>query len=185
LINFHCTIIIPVLVLDSVITHASAWFLDREIHQLAAVINPYSVFKFLILNILVYLLFIVYLSTFKYIIILMMITSRSLNLVYKWTEMTYLIMLVYRCLSTIALTWQSRCVIPNYNWKTPEIYLLKHVILLFWCWQFKEVHTDQQFHKLDAITFLVWKIWSHSTSVTRSYGWLADEIVLNLEILKL
>jgi len=26
--------IIPVVVLDSVITHTSAWFLDREIHQL-------------------------------------------------------------------------------------------------------------------------------------------------------
>lgn len=33
MINFHCTII-PVVVLDSVITHTSAWFLDREIHQL-------------------------------------------------------------------------------------------------------------------------------------------------------
>jgi len=31
--NFHCTVI-PVVVLDSVITHTSAWFLDREIHQL-------------------------------------------------------------------------------------------------------------------------------------------------------
>ena len=33
MINFHCTIIL-VVVLDSVITHTSAWFLDREIHQL-------------------------------------------------------------------------------------------------------------------------------------------------------
>jgi len=34
MINFHCTII-PVVVLDSVLmTHTSAWFLDREIHQL-------------------------------------------------------------------------------------------------------------------------------------------------------
>jgi len=33
MINFHCTII-PVVVLDSVVTHTSAWFLDREIHQL-------------------------------------------------------------------------------------------------------------------------------------------------------
>jgi len=33
LINFHCTFI-PVVVLDGVITHTSAWFLDREIHQL-------------------------------------------------------------------------------------------------------------------------------------------------------
>jgi len=33
MINFHCTII-PVVVLESVITHKSAWFFDREIHQL-------------------------------------------------------------------------------------------------------------------------------------------------------
>jgi len=33
MINFHCTII-PVVVLGSVIAHTSAWFLDREIHQL-------------------------------------------------------------------------------------------------------------------------------------------------------
>jgi len=34
-----------VVVLDSVITHKSAWFLDREIYQLVvAVINPYLVF---------------------------------------------------------------------------------------------------------------------------------------------
>jgi len=32
MINFHCTII-PVVVLDNVITHTSAWFLNREIHQ--------------------------------------------------------------------------------------------------------------------------------------------------------
>jgi len=38
-INFHCTII-PVIVLDSVITHTSAWFLDREIHQLVCVKRP-------------------------------------------------------------------------------------------------------------------------------------------------
>jgi len=44
MINFHCTII-PVVVLDSVMTHTSGWFLDREIHQLVvAVINPHSVF---------------------------------------------------------------------------------------------------------------------------------------------
>jgi len=30
MINFHCTII-PVVVLYSVMTHTSAWFLDREI----------------------------------------------------------------------------------------------------------------------------------------------------------
>jgi len=54
MINFHCTTI-PVVVLDSVITHTSALFLDREIHQLVvAVINPYSVFlNFQFLNILV------------------------------------------------------------------------------------------------------------------------------------
>jgi len=51
--------------------------------------------------------------------------------------------------------------------------------------------------KLDAITFLWWKIWSHSTSATGSYGRLAgwqagrqalrqsDEIVLDLEIFKI
>jgi len=33
MINFHCTIIL-VVVLDSVIIHTSAWFLDSEIHQL-------------------------------------------------------------------------------------------------------------------------------------------------------
>jgi len=33
MINFHRTII-PVVVLDSVITHTSTWFLDREIRQL-------------------------------------------------------------------------------------------------------------------------------------------------------
>jgi len=36
MINFHCTII-PVVVLDSVITHTRTWFLDREIHQLAVI----------------------------------------------------------------------------------------------------------------------------------------------------
>jgi len=36
MINFHCTII-PVVVLDNVITHTSAWFLDREIHQFFAI----------------------------------------------------------------------------------------------------------------------------------------------------
>ena len=41
MINFHCTII-PVVVLDSVITHTSTWFLDREIHQLAmSVVTTY------------------------------------------------------------------------------------------------------------------------------------------------
>jgi len=35
MINFHCTII-PVVFLDSVITHTSAWFLDSEIHQLVS-----------------------------------------------------------------------------------------------------------------------------------------------------
>jgi len=33
MINFHCTII-PVVVLDSAITHTSAWFLDGKVHQL-------------------------------------------------------------------------------------------------------------------------------------------------------
>ena len=39
------------------------------------------------------------------------------------------------------LTWLSSCVITNYNQKHPEIYFFKHVIMLFWCWQCKEVHT--------------------------------------------
>jgi len=41
MINFHCTII-PVVVLDSVIAHTSAWFLDRRIHQLVCFIIMYS-----------------------------------------------------------------------------------------------------------------------------------------------
>jgi len=147
-------------------------------------------------------------------------------------------------LLTITLTWQSSCIITNYNQKSSEIYLFKHVILLFWSWRCKEVHaktsclfidkgmlpcfiicshvqaavfvchnqklwqsidtffanfspfyikgtgrerkltkdkrkdhgavdipfSEQQFHKLDTITFLVWKIWSHSISATGSYG---------------
>jgi len=52
-----------------------------------------------------------------------------------------------------------------------------------------ESPSEQQFHKIDTIIFLLWKIWSHSISSTRFYsrlaGWLADEIVLNLETLKL
>jgi len=32
MINFHY-IIIPVVVLDSVLTHTNAWFLDSEIHH--------------------------------------------------------------------------------------------------------------------------------------------------------
>jgi len=42
MINFHCTII-PVVVLDNVITHTNAWFLDREIHQLVFLCNFYCV----------------------------------------------------------------------------------------------------------------------------------------------
>jgi len=38
MINFHCTII-PVVVLDSVITHTSAWFLDGEIHQFVKTVH--------------------------------------------------------------------------------------------------------------------------------------------------
>jgi len=34
-----------------------------------------------------------------------------------------------------------------------------------------------------AITFVVVKNWSHSASATGSYGRLADEVVLNSEIL--
>jgi len=47
MINFHCAII-PVVVLNSVITHTSAWFLDREIHQLvkAILFLFYSLFFF-------------------------------------------------------------------------------------------------------------------------------------------
>ena len=40
MISFHCTII-PVVVLYSVITHTSTWFLDRDIHQLV-----YTHFRF-------------------------------------------------------------------------------------------------------------------------------------------
>jgi len=39
MINLHCTII-PVVILDSVITHTSAWFLDGEIHQLVKSLIP-------------------------------------------------------------------------------------------------------------------------------------------------
>jgi len=38
---------------------------------------------------------------------------------------------------------------------------------------------------VDAITFPVRKIWSHSTSATGSYGKQADKIVLNLEFFKI
>jgi len=42
MIDVHCTII-PVVVLDRVlvfvIAHTSAWFLDRELHQLVAYFN--------------------------------------------------------------------------------------------------------------------------------------------------
>jgi len=97
MINFHCTII-PVVVLDSVITYTSAWYLDREIYQLVTLINPYSV-----LNLFS---FIVYL--YKYItkyIILMIVTSRSLIFICKNNNIgTYLFILVYRCLLTIMLT---------------------------------------------------------------------------------
>jgi len=37
-------------------------------------------------------------------------------------------MLAYRRLLTIMFTWQSSCVIADYNQKTSEIYLFKHVI---------------------------------------------------------
>jgi len=37
-----------------------------------------------------------------------------------------------------------------------------------------EPSSEQQFCKLDMITFLVWKIWSHSTGATGSYGRLAS-----------
>jgi len=49
-----------------------------------------------------------------------------------------------------------------------------------------EPSSEKQFCKLDAIAFIVWKIWSHSTSTTWSYGmqsgsqasWLANKIVV-------
>jgi len=41
----------------------------------------------------------------------------------KFPHIRYLIMLVYRRLLTTVLTWQSSCVIANYNWKTSKIYL--------------------------------------------------------------
>ena len=30
--------------------------------------------------------------------------------------------------------------------------------------------SEQQFHKSDAITFVVWKIWSHTPTASGSYG---------------
>jgi len=50
-----------------------------------------------------------------------------------------------------------------------------------------EPSSEQQFCKLDAITFLVGKNWSHIALVLPGLmaGWLVDEIVLNLEIFKI
>jgi len=50
-------------------------------------------------------------------------------------------MLVYKRLLTIALTWKISRVIKNYNWKTSEIYLFKHVIMLFRRWRCKQTYT--------------------------------------------
>jgi len=47
MINFHC-IIIPVVVLDSVITHTNAWYLDGEIHQLVSHITHFDNIKLLL-----------------------------------------------------------------------------------------------------------------------------------------
>jgi len=44
MISFHCTII-SVVVLDSVITNTSAWFLDREIHQLVIKETIYHILR--------------------------------------------------------------------------------------------------------------------------------------------
>jgi len=105
-----------------------------------AVINLYSVFKFLIFKY----------SSFTFIVYLVWIHNINRGyLLGAWFLLgnknkmfigTYLIMLVYRHLLTITLTWQSSCIITNYNWKTSRIYLFKHVILLFWSWWCKEVH---------------------------------------------
>jgi len=41
MINFHCTFI-PVVVLNSVITHTNVWFLGGEIHQVV----KFSIFRY-------------------------------------------------------------------------------------------------------------------------------------------
>jgi len=43
MIKFHCTII-PVVVVDSVIKHTRAWFLDRVIYQLVNECNTMNVY---------------------------------------------------------------------------------------------------------------------------------------------
>ena len=49
--------------------------------------------------------------------------------------------------------------------------------------------SEQQFHKSDVITFVVWKIWSHTPSATGSYGRpagrQADEIQANFNFFKI
>ena len=44
---------------------------------------------------------------------------------------------------------------------------------------------EQQFHKSDVITFAVLNFWSRTPSATGSYGRLADEIQMILEIFKI
>jgi len=55
-------------------------------------------------------------------------------------------MLVYRCLLTITLTWQSSCVLANYNQKTIEIYLFKHVANLATYFEADDVKKYTQKH---------------------------------------
>ena len=55
--------------------------------------------------------------------------------------------------------------------------------------QWMNLHRKQQFLKSDTITFAVQKIWSHTPSASGSYGRSAgqesDEILVDLEILKI
>ena len=49
--------------------------------------------------------------------------------------------------------------------------------------------SEQQFRSFNTIMFVVWKIWSHTTSATKSFdrlaGSQADETLLNLEIFRI
>ena len=55
--------------------------------------------------------------------------------------------------------------------------------------QWMNLHRKQQYLKSDTITFAVRKIWSHTPSASGSYGRSAgqesDEILVDLEILKI
>jgi len=55
-------------------------------------------------------------------------------------------------------TWQSSCVIINYNQKTSEICLFKWVILLFWSWRCKEAHAKHHAcYRCYVFTYINWK----------------------------